>query len=792
MLSESAHADDPAAFRETELFKKCQALGIIPRSESDLARHNRPQPSKGPDPGELPSKKITKETQNQHLSETAALGLQLRVSNMWCPACAWVIDETLRRHPGILGTSCSFSTDRLYCTYDPVRISPDRIVYMVEDLGYKAAFPGEKSTQEKRVAFIRFAISAFLTINIMMLSFALYSGFFTKLAPDTKFKISWPIFFMASIVLFYGGQTIFKRAFAGFKSAAASMETLIAVGALSAYIYSVFNILSGDIHLYFDTAAMLITLVLLGKILERGAKNKIQQDLENFFSLQPTKVKIVTATHPEGRYVGVGYLRPGDVFWVQGDEIVSADGLIIDGNGTVDEASLTGEATPIAKKPGDRLRSGTRVIRGTFKIKAEGVGEASTLGQMIRIMERALGQKTALEGKTDRLLRWFVPGILILASGTGLICYFVGLSLAQSMVRAVTVMVISCPCALGVAIPLARVAGIAVAGRIGILVRDFSAFEQAQLLNSFVFDKTGTITQGQWELIDIVTFNQLEESQALALAAALERDADHYVAIEIKQRASKKGIQPYKIENITVHENGVSGWVDKTEVKIGSKNFLAEEIAAFDHNFQLDDRLSASEPSLVYMSCDARLAAVFIFGDTIRQHAAVMLKKLQARGYSFAVVSGDGEKTTRDIGRKVGVKFAHGAMLPLDKAKFVEELRLKGHRVAMVGDGVNDAPALAKADLAIAVHSGSHLGKEVADLTLMRADLYQIIDFLDLAKRVNRKVNQNLVCSLIYNILSIPIAMTGLLTPLVAVTAMLLSSLSVTGNTLLLVKKVRG
>jgi heavy metal translocating P-type ATPase len=790
MLLESADVDDPAAFKETDLFKKCQAIGIIPKSESDPVRHNRPQLLSGPDPGELPSKRNTKETQNQHLSKTAALSLQLRVANMWCPACAWVIDETLKRHTGILGSSCSFSTDRLYCTYDPVRISPDRIVRMIEDLGYKAAFPGEKGDQEKRVAFIRFAISAFFTINIMMLSFALYSGFFTELTPATKSKISWPIFFMASVVLFYGGQTIFKRAFAGFKSAAAGMETLIAIGSLTAYIYSVFNILSGELHLYFDTAAMLITLVLLGKILERGAKNKIQQDLENFFSLQPTKVKITTASSPEGRYVDAGYLRPEDVFLVQGDEIVSADGLIIDGKGSVDESSLTGEAMPIAKKPGDRLRSGTRVIQGAFKIKAEGVGEESTLGQMIRIMEKALGQKTALEGKTDRLLRWFVPGILILAFGTGLICYYVGLSLAQSMVRAVTVMVISCPCALGVAIPLARVAGIAVAGRIGILVRDFSAFEQAQRLNSFVFDKTGTITQGQWELIEILTFNQFAESQALALAAALERDADHYIALEIKQRAAKKGIEPRKIENITVHENGVSGWVDKTEVKIGSKKFLAEEIAAFGHNFQLDNRLSASEPSLVYMSCDARLIAVFVFGDTIRQHAAVMLKKLQALGCSVAMVSGDGEKTTRDIGRKVGVEFAHGGMLPLDKAKFLEDLRLKGHRVAMVGDGINDAPALAKSDLAIAVHSGSHLGKEVADLTLMRDDLYQIIDFLNLAKRVNRKVNQNLVCSLIYNMLSIPIAMAGLLTPLVAVTAMLLSSLSVTGNTLLLVKKI--
>jgi heavy metal translocating P-type ATPase len=758
MLLAAPDAGDPATFQETELFKKCQQMGIVPKSELDLNRFVSKK-----SPSEI--KAVSVEKHNR--SETSGLSLQLKVRDMWCPACAWVIDQALKQNPGVVDVSCNFSTDRLRCDYNPVEISPEEIINVIEGLGYKTAVPGEAGAKEKRVEFTRFTISAFLTINIMMLSFALYAGFFTELSTDAISKLSWPIFFMASMVLFYGGQNIFKKAFAGFISAGSSMETLIAVGSLSAYIYSVIILLNGGIHLYFDTASMLITLVLLGKMLERGAKNKVQEDLENFFSLKPTKVKLVTTSYPDGRYVAAEQLRQGDIFVVQNDEVVPADGRIINGSGVVDESSLTGEALPVARKPGDRIRSGTKVIRGHFRVKAEGVGQDSILGQMIGIMEKALGQKTPLEGKTDRLLRGFVPVILILAVGTGIVCRYMGISLESSLIRSVTVMVISCPCALGVAIPLARVAGISVAGRMGILVRDFAAFEQAAKVDAFVFDKTGTVTQGRWELIKIISFNRLSESQVLSLAVALEMDSDHYIAIQIKQQAAKRWIEPAEIRNITTYENGISGWIGENVVNIGSKNFLSEKITASGCAFSIDFSQFATEPSLVYMGYAGKLAAVFVFGDVIRESAPATLKQLQVLGNSLAIVSGDGQKTTRAIGQKVNINSAYGGMLPAAKADFIEKLRIMGNHVAMVGDGVNDAPALARADLAVAVHSESHLGKEVADLTLMRGEPSQILDFLKLAKRVNQKVHQNLICSFIYNILSIPIAMSGLLTPLV-------------------------
>jgi cation transport ATPase len=343
---------------------------------------------------------------------------------MWCPACAWLIDEILNKTPGVVNSVCNFSTDRLQVNYNPIKTSPDLIIDAVKKLGYRAAEPdASRDALERRREFTRFAVSAFLTMNIMMLSYALYSGFFTEYSRDTIYKLSWPAFVMATVVVVYGGFEFFKKAWFGLTNAAFSMETQIVMGSVSAYVYSTVNLFAGSIHIYYDTAAMLITLVLLGKTLERRAKSSVLEGLENFFSLKPSKVRICTDDFPAGRYVSADHLSEKDVFRIDENEIIPADGRVMDGNGAVDESSLTGEALPIRKKPGDTLRSGTRVIKGSFKVNAQKVGPNSTLGQMIAIIEKTLMTKTPLEGKTDTVLHWFVPIIIMLAAGTA----FVGL-----------------------------------------------------------------------------------------------------------------------------------------------------------------------------------------------------------------------------------------------------------------------------------------------------------------------------------------------------------------------------
>jgi len=783
MLIESSDAGDPESFRETELFKKCQEIGIIPRSEAELVERAQESPTTV-----IPQTGLDQERDYRESTAAASsLSLTLSVTLMWCPACAWVIEETLKRSPGIISASCNFATDRVRCDYNPVLTSSHQIVDSINSLGYKAYVSGDDvDTGKRRAEFIRLLISVFLTMNVMMLSFALYSGFFTQLSPDSIYKLSWPMFFMASIVLFYGGHNIYRRAWAGISTAAFSMETLITIGSFSAYFYSTYGLLSGSIHLYFDTASMLITLVLLGKLLESRAKAEVQADLANFFSLRPSKAKICSEQYPQGRYVAADNLRKGDTFRVEESEVLAADGFILDGEGAVDESSLTGEPLPITKKIGDLVKSGSKVLQGTFEIRAEGVGEDSVVGQMIAIMEKALGEKTPFEGKAERALQWFVPVIIALGVGTGLVCLLSGLTFDQAMIRAVTVMVISCPCTLGIAIPMARVAGISLAGRKGILVRDFSSFEQADRVDAFVLDKTGTVTEGKWSLLEVIPVGPLSKEKILGLAASLENESDHLIAAEIIREAARRQVQPLSVEGIEVSENGVSGVVTGKKVKIGSRGFLA---AALEAGPDLPIAENRPEHSLVFMSYAGRVCGVFVFGDELKPNSIPAVSRLHGAGYRVALVSGDDDQTTKAIAKEVGIDEAQGGKLPQEKASFISALQQQGQLVAMVGDGINDAPALVQADLAIAVHSGSDLGKEAANLTLMRGDLLQLWDFVLLAKEVKKKIHQNLGFSFIYNLVSIPIAMSGLLTPLIAVSAMLLSSLSVIGNTLLLLKK---
>jgi heavy metal translocating P-type ATPase len=787
MLMEAADSPDPLHFKETELFRKCLEMGIIPESESDLTERLSKEDATPHSSSLQPDLEPSSDGVNQDADER--LSIYLKISDMWCPACAWVIESALKKHSGVVQSSCNFSTDRISCEYNPIQTSPDKIIQTIGRLGYRAAIPEEDAKAiETKKDFIRFAVSAFLTANVMMLSFALYSGFFTELTRDAVYKISVPIFILAGVVLFYGGFNIYRKAWAGLKSAAFGMETLITLGAFSAFFYSIFNLFSGSIHLYFDTSAMLITLTLLGKTIERKAKDSVQEDLGNFFSLRPTKVKIISDEFPGGRYVSAKVLRKKDVFMVQEGEIVPADGRIMEGSGAMDESSLTGEALPVQIKAGDRIKSGTRLIQGGVMVKAEGVGDESTLGQMISIMERALGKKLPLEGKTDQILRLFVPLILLLSAASGLVCLVSGFTLENAFIRSVTVMVIACPCALGIAIPMARVAGISLAGNKGILVRDFTAFEQAQKINTVVFDKTGTLTQGDWSLLDVFVKAPFVKNQILSLAAALEKHSDHYIAAEILRHAKRAALLETPLESVRHHQNGVSGKLKEKEIRIGSKDFVEKNLTSPMRVLETGQKDGAMQ-SKVYMSYGNRLCAVFTFGDTLKDTAVSTVGTLQDKGYDIALVSGDGDQTTRGVGDVLGIRNAYGSRTPLDKAVFVQNLQENGKKVTMVGDGINDAPALVQADLAMAVFSGSHLGKEAADITLMQGNPGQILDFFNMAKMVNQKIHQNLVFSFLYNIVSIPIAMSGLLTPIVAVCAMLLSSLSVTGNTMLLKRK---
>jgi len=778
MLAEAAGSPDPSQFRHTALFKRCQEAGIIPRSAADLA-----DAASDPPP-------CAAELSNPPALTPDQLSLHLVVEGMWCPACAWVIEAAVMRQAGVAWARCNFATDRLRCDYRPAQIAPDQVARTIQALGYRTApMDARQSRLGQRRLLTRLAIACFLTMNVMMLSFALYSGFFTRLAPQDIRFLSWPMVVLATAVLLYGGGPIHHKAWAGLVAGRPGMEALISLGALSAFAYSLHNFWTGSIHLYFDTACMLITLVLVGKFLERRAKDRIQEDLGHYFDLMPSKVRRCSAQFPQGRYTRLEDLQPGDDFVVRPGEVIPADGVIQTGRGAVEEAFLTGEAHPVAKQAGAAVRSGTRVVEGAFRIRAVQVGAASTLGRMVAIMEAALGSRLPVESRTDLMLRLFVPGVLVLALATGTVLVAGGASLDEGFVRGLTVLVISCPCALGIAIPLARVAGVSLAARQGILVQDFAAFDQAERIDTVVWDKTGTLTEGRWTLRAVRALGTLTANEALALAAGLEADQDHPVAAEIRRAAARQNVAPIALAGIQGHPRGVSGhWQDR-EVRLGARDFAAlQEIPDMQvAPAPVGDVAADLLPSAIWLALDNAAVARLEFGDRLKPGAHQALDGLRRRGLAQWLVSGDDRTATERVAHLLQLDQVRGAQSPEDKAALIRRLKQEGRMVAMVGDGVNDAPALVTADLALAVFAGRNLGREAQAVTLMRGDPAQVATFLAFARRVNRTIGQNLTGACVYNLAAIPLAMAGMLTPLVAVAAMLLSSLSVTGNTLRLI-----
>jgi heavy metal translocating P-type ATPase len=770
---EAADAPDPARFKETDLYRRCLAAGVVPASE---------QPSgSAPESAAQAKEDVDAAAPALHEREIHLLGTDDLVGGMWCPACAWVIGAALERLEGVFSAQCDFSTDRLRCRYDPVCVTPDQIRQAVGRLGYTAVPADHAAGTTLRGDFIRLVVTTLLSVNVMMLSWALYSGFLMPLGIEGIRYISWPIMLMATAVMIYGGAPVVRKAWFGLRHGAPGMEALIVLGAGSAYFYSLANFYSASLHLYFDTASMLITLLLLGKLIEAQAKNKVRQELEGFLSLQPNKVKLCRSDQPQGRYVAAEQLACGDAFRVSADEVLAADGRVIRGNALLDDSAITGEPNPIAVRPGDAVTSGSRVVKGDLTVRAEQVGPDALLGQMIAVVQQSLSQKTPLEGRTERLLAVFVPAIAAAAVLTAAIGYMAGLTADQALVRAVTVLVISCPCALGIAIPLARVAGVAGAGRRGMLVRDYQSFDQAGSIDTVLFDKTGTITHGAWTLEKIAARDNWSEAQVLALATGLEMQVDHTVARALRAYGKQQGIVPAALTDIQIHPAGVSGRHEGRTIRIGSRSFAAPDQKKNDTN---PEKRNLSE---VVLSADGEEWAAFYFGDRMREGMGGMVRRLKDRGMEVQLISGDEDSATRAVAEAAAIPEASGRLLPRDKAERIRALQSRGRRVAMVGDGVNDAPAMAQADLAIAVHSGSGLARHTAGVTLMR-DPAQLLDLLDWAARVDRTVHQNLWWAVVYNVVAIPIAMAGVISPLVAVVAMLLSSLSVIGNTLLLVR----
>ncbi len=771
----------PKDFLESELYQACVASGLIPAKEQGGVQAT--------EVGVRTEARFSASLQKQ---DPLAQDLNLKIEGMWCTACAWVVEALLCSTKGVLEARVFFFSDLATIKHLPHLAAPSDLLKAIARLGYRATLledQGEASKEKKR-SLLRLGLSCILTMNIMMIAFALYAGFFQELGEDGVRYLSYPLWLLATPVVFYGGFPMIKRAWQGLRFLNFSMDTLIAIGALSAYFYSVGRMAEGSLHLYFDTAAMLVSLVLLGKYIENEAREQASHGMLDLLQLSGGKARLSEGNKEV--WTASSEVRPGDQFLVLGEERIPLDGVILSGGADLDESILTGESHPVWRSAGDEVLAGSLVMNGHLLLRATRPAAASSVSQMRSLIQRALAEKNPIELFADAVTRWLVPGILLLAVGTVLFWRHYGVPVEQALLHGLTVLVITCPCALGIATPLARVAAIGVSRANGVIVRNPEAFEKAKKIDTLVFDKTGTMTEGKFSLCDVFV-EKVERNEALRRVASLEVHSDHFLAKEMVRKAEQFSLELEPPASFEAFEGlGVRGMLQGGLVCAGNLRFMADQgLMVAPPILEQALHHEARGMTVVFFGWDQTVQGLLIFGDVLRAEAKQVVSGLHAKGLAIWLVSGDSPATTRAVAEDLGIQHFAGRALPVDKLELVRKLQHQGRRVAMIGDGINDAPALAQADLAMAFGSKPNAVGITGDLTILSQHLKKISDVLKVSTLTTRVIRENLALAFLYNVFGIPLAVAGLLNPLIAVSAMLASSLTVVGNTLRISRALR-
>jgi len=767
-------------YRETELYKACVTAGLIPSAEAEnpgsairYATSDRASP-KGqgtaiPDPD---------------IEARLSQELSIRIEGMWCVACSWLIEQLVVKMDGVLSANIFFFSDIARIRYMPHLVEPKTIMETISRLGYRAseAESALDSGQSGKLV-VRLGISAILSMNIMMISFALWAGFFGQIGQEGAALFSYTLWVIASPVVFYGGWPILRGGFWSIRHRTATMDTLIGTGVLAAYLYSVAAMLRGSLYIYFDTASMLVTLVLLGRFIESRAKERISGAITALFHATTGKVRIVR----EGRqnWTASEKVSKGDLFLVSPGERVPVDGRIVSGEAVFDESVISGESRPVRKAAGAEVCAGSLMVDGDAKFEADRPGSESSLTQIITLIQEALSTKNRLELFADRLMRVLVPAVLAFSASIFIFALYWSTPPEEALLRALAVLVITCPCALGIATPLARVAEIAKARASAMLIRNPAALEGAGRLDVVIFDKTGTLTEGSYILRQTVAGEGADVDEALRRVASAEVKSDHFLAREIVKVARERSIELEEVLSFEAREGmGIMALTGSGEVVAGSQELVADRgLEIPDELRNRAQALEAAGSTIVFFAWDNAVRGFFVFGDRLRDSAAEIVSRLHSEGISVWVVSGDSEQTTRTLALQAGADNFAGQRRPQEKALIIEGLQAQGKRVAMVGDGINDAAALARADIGITFGAGANLIRECSDAAVLGDSLVKVAELLELSRFSFRITRQNLVFSFFYNILGIPLAAVGALNPLIAAFAMFASSVTVICNT---------
>jgi P-type Cu+ transporter len=719
--------------------------------------------------------------------------IQLDIQGMTCASCVAHVEKGIRKREGIDMASVNLATDRATVSYDPDRVSPDEIIRSVKDAGYGASLPGdeEQSGDGGKQGRLRnrLVLAVFLSSPLLL---AMFAGIFKI---ESLMFLHNPLLqlILATPVQFFIGARFYRAGWKSLRAGSPGMDVLVALGTSAAYFYSIFNGFFAlplgfePQGLFFEASSLIITLVLLGKFFESRAKGKTSEAIKKLMGLQPKSAQV--ERNGELTEVPISDVVPGDILIIKPGERIPVDGTVQEGFTAVDESMITGESLPVEKKADDKVVSGTMNSYGVLRMKAEKVGKDSVLSRIISVVEEAQGSKAPVQQLADRVAAVFVPVVLALAGITFLIWWLAADSLPDGLIAAVSVLVIACPCALGLATPTAIMVGTGMGAQKGILIKNGQVLQQAGKLTAIVLDKTGTVTRGRPAVRAIVPREESEFSheELLRLGASLERFSEHPLARAITSRAQEKGLAPYGIDRFrAIPGKGVSGIIDGKKYYIGTESFIGENLMTGPGDLLIHEKSDLEDKgnTVVILASEKEILALFALGDPMKEHSREGIDLLKGLGLKVYMITGDNRRTARAIAEEAGIDRVLAEVLPEGKAVEVGKLQAKGHMVAMAGDGVNDSPALATADVGIAMGEGSDIAMESADITLMRGDLREIATAIRLSRRTMGKIRQNLFWAFFYNSVGIPFAALGFLNPIVAGAAMAFSSVSVVSNSL--------
>ncbi|MFQ6037218.1 MAG: heavy metal translocating P-type ATPase [Candidatus Aminicenantales bacterium] len=731
--------------------------------------------------------------------------LEIPIQGMQCASCVKTIENALLQTPGVVKASVNLATEKARVEYLPSETHFDLIKRAIESTGYRVlSLSSGRQTQDpertvREKAYKALKRKLFAGVILGLLIFLGSSRYWFPWVPQflREFFVLWAL---ATPVQFWIGWPFYRGAWGAFRHRNADMNTLIAVGTSAAYLYSVAATVfpsffeKGGIEpkVYFDTSALIIVLILLGRVLEARAKGQTSDAIRKLMGLQAKTARVVR--DGQERDIPVEEVQVGDVVVVRPGEKIPVDGIVTEGASAVDESMITGESLPVKKKPGDEVVGATINKTGSFRFQATKVGKDTALAQIIRLVQEAQGSKAPIQRLADVISGYFVPIVISIAIATFIMWFNFGPfpALTFALLNFVAVMIIACPCALGLATPTAVMVGTGKGAENGILVKGGESLETAHKLDTIVFDKTGTLTKGEPEVTDVIVENGFSQNDVLRFAAAAERRSEHPLGEAILKKALEETLDPGDPEGfLAIEGQGVEARVGEHIVFLGNEKLMRTKGIALDGLKALAEDLAAEGKTPIYVSIDRRPAGIIAVADTLKEHSVQAVKRLQDMGLEVVMLTGDTKKTARAIARKAGIMKVIPEVLPQDKVHEIKRLQSKGRKVAMVGDGINDAPALAQADVGIAIGSGTDVAMEASDITLIKDDLRAVVSAITLSKKTIRVIKQNLFWAFFYNTAGIPVAAGVLypffgilLNPIFASAAMAFSSISVVSNSL--------